>query len=46
MDCTDGKGRSADTGRQADGGREYMRGEEVKSVLNSNDRSVIDKDRR
>ena len=46
MDCTDGKGRSADTGRQADGGSEYMRGEEVKSVLNNDDRYVIGKDRR
>ena len=31
--------------RQADGGREYRRGEEVKSVWNNDDRSVIDNDR-
>ena len=32
--------------RTAEAGREYMRGEEVKSVLNNDERSVIDKDRR
>ncbi len=34
--------RHANTDRQV--GREYMRGDEVKSVLNNDERSVIDKD--
>ncbi len=44
--------RTAEAGRQTqafkpmEAGREYMRGEEVKSVLNNDERSVIDKDRR
>ena len=38
--------RQAVTGRHRQADREYMRGDEVKSVLNNDERSVIDKDRR